>query len=605
MPRTSNLLSLVLALAPSLAAFPLFEESDESVNDPAWFPWPESIAPGNFGRSEAAQITEDMFRDVVIACGPQDAPGASDDTIVLVYGPSIHRAVIAIPGLASDFAILRGAGPHGRDAIAITGSAGLRTVTVEDGATEFSVRWWIRSTFVDARRLRAADFDGDGDQDLFALDHLGTSISVALQVEPGQFALGPTFVGKGDSKYRDFVVLGSDDGEGPRFAMLDGDGLDFCVATPNSSSLTIVKTYPTSTVGDSIASLESGVGAKSDVAWITRDPELRDQWLLIADELSIDPNPVRLDAEGARAIVCEDLDADGDRDALISREAWTGGLAVFNNASAGELPFEERKSVEWSLVPDNVTPSPEPKQRAWPVVTDLDGNGRTDAFFACQAARRLGWTEVPVFTPFSFTETPTWRGMPSIQAAAYRNEPVGLVMSPTGTGVLRLSVKAATNFGADIQLHVVSWRQPNFTAPTESVATSVAAMPIPTGPGSTITMTPEIPILETGPYPFPAIYWIAIRFVQVDPATQRIVDAGQARLVAFAATVENTANGPSLDLLLSEPTTGETVEVGFEAGGFFSSAVQCGGVVPKASIPSFPPGVIPLGSSSSSGSSSN
>lgn len=594
MNRHSMALGFLILPVSILAAQPRDDDDANPVTDPATFPWPESLAAGHFGRVEAAQLTEDMVADMVIARGPQGEPGVGDDVIAVAYGPSIHRAVIAIPGLGSDFTVLRGAGPHGRDAIAISHADGLRFVTIEDGASEFSIVSWNRLAFAHARRLRATDIDGDGDQDVIALHHDGKSVHVALQSEPGEFVVGPAFFASTPAKYRDIVCLRSLDDAPPHFALLDADGLHFGRASTSDSVLKIDMSYLSFAAEDSIAALEGRSDIGADVAWITRDPSLRDPWLAVADETMIDPDPVRLEGQGARKIVCEDFDGDGDRDAFISREAWTGALLVYNESSSGTFPFQDSFSLQWSLTPDNVTPSPEPIQHAWPAVVDLDGNGWLDAFFACEAARRLGWTTIPPPGTDSGSGPEPWRSAPTIVSASYQNEPLG-VMSPTSNGKLRLRVKVATDFGPDVRLHYASWRQPSFGAVTESTATSAAALSIPpSGGGGTIHLPFDIDIAETGPYPFSAIYWIAVRLVHVNPVTQRIDDAGQATLVAFAASHEGTNFGPSLDPLHAEPVTGPTIEVGFEAGGFFSSAVQCGGVVPKAAIPFFPPNTIPI-----------
>lgn len=593
------------------AAAPLFAQirggsPTSQTPDPGAFAWPSEIGSGTFGRAEAGQLTEDRVVDLVIARGPTVSSGTSDDVLTLVYGPSIYRALVPLPLEASDFAIVRGAGPNGRDALAITRAHGAFLVNVLDGAVTLEETDLKLPQFANARRLRSADLDGDGDFDLIAIDASGGAIVTAYQDANG-FSSGATFPAPGTKTHRDLAVLGTFFGPSPHLALLDDTGLSFLEVDPGAASAKLVRFYASVAAEGSISALRSLDGSSADVAWLTSDAAQRNQVLLVANDQKIAPNPLTFEAEEASVLVCEDLDADGDSDALITRRSLTGALLRFNNESIGMLAFEEQKSFGMSLVPSGIPATHEPKQNAWPVVADLDSDGVEDVFLACEAAQRLGWTRGPIVDP-ELAVASVGISAPAVQYAIYRNEPLG-VLSPTSTGILRLGIKVPTTLEAEIKLQIVAWRQNGFGSETEPIAVARAHVDLPVeddeGEGSSNIQTHDIAITEGGAYPFKAIHWLELRYVRVDSVGNLVETLGPARVYAFAASKEGTWKGPSLLPLLGKPVAGPPIPVFFQTGGFDAAAVLCGGVVPKATIPSFPIGKLPKPKPGANGDASN
>ncbi len=607
----------LVRFAPSLLfwSFCFISGSSFAANSPAnpepalppGFAWPDEFGDGFFGRAEVGQITEDLVPDVVLLRGPVPAPGKVDDTAFLVYGPSTYRGVIPLPGPVSDFAIVHGAGPDGRDAIALVDAFGLSLATVEDGANEFTITSLDMPAFVGALRVRTADYDHDGDCDVLGLSFDSKRLVVAQNLGSGfvllSFDLPKTTAGF------DFVYVDGSDANSTRIAILDKNGLAFAHADSGNPYFVLDRNYRSSLPGGPIATLRGSLGANAKVSWITSAPNPVNQLHLVCNSLGYEPWPVMYDSQGIVATACGDLDADGDDDAVMTRTSMAGFLIHRSQASNGGVSFTSNPESLSSIVPPDVPSVPEPDQHAWPVIGDLDHDGDRDLFLACQAAGLLSMIDGSTLgpPPSSFVPPPS---PPVLTSSDFRNDPEG-AYSPSSTGDLRLVYSVDDSLGSDFRLQVIAWRESAYAQPVEADATFSTRISLPNGQSGPPIAECVIDIDETPAFPFPAIYWIESRYVRIDPSNGHVVESFPAIVYAYAAAnvslPDSIPTGPSITPLLAEPGTGPTLHVIFDYPGFGAGAVQCGGLVPKASVPYFPPGPnIPRpGGSSGSGSGGN
>lgn len=596
---TASILAVLLVPALAFCADPPAPGKDFSVVQ-SGFIWPEGIGSGQFGRCEIGQITEDMVLDAITVRGPSQPPGAVDDLVALLYGPANHRGVIPLPNLVADFAVVDGAGPDGRDAIAMLREHGVSLATVPDGADQFKIVPLATPEFAGGLRLRAADCDADGDCDILGLRSDGRALLIAENTRNGF----PVHVLPlpGSITASDFVFVDAGTPGSIQFAVLDPFGLVFLATNPTWVAPTIVRIFRTDKSRGSLAPIRSSAAAPQRVAWVTGQVGSPKQLLLVADSKKLDPVALGFAGEGIAAITCSDLDQDGDEDAIVTRTSLAGALELESVATLGGATFSLDPETHHTLVPLAVPTLPEPAQSAWPASDDLDHDGDREVLVACEGSHIVGLIDGAHFPkPTEGFDGPP--PIPSVTSSDYDNDPV-VGFEPQSSANLRLRYAIPSGLGPDYRLEVVVWRQSAYQAPVAPDAIGYAQLPIPPSTSGKTSIDFTFDVAESDPFPFLALLWFESRVVRIDPFDGRIVEAFPASVYAFGAAVMSAPGswpiGPSIPSLMSEPDSGPMIPVMFVFP--TAGAVQCGGLVPKAAVPYFPSGPsVPRPHGSSSG----
>lgn len=596
---TASILALLLVPDLAYCADPPAPGKDSSVVQ-SGFTWPEGIGSGHFGRCELGQITEDMVLDAITVRGPAQPLGAVDDLVALLYGPANHRGVIPLPNLVSDFAVVKGAGPYGRDAIAMLREHGVSLATVPDGADQFKVVPLTTPEFAGGLRLRAADCDADSDCDILGLRSDGHALLIAENTRNGY--LVHVLPLPGTITASDFVFVDAGTPGSIQFAVLDPMGLIFLATNSTWSAPTIVRIFRTEKSRGSIATIRANAGAPQRVAWVTGQVGSPKQSMLVADSKKLDPVVIGFNSEGIAAIACSDLDQDGDEDAIVTRTSLAGALELESFATLGGATFSLDPETHHSLVPLGVPALPEPVQNAWPSIGDLDHDGDREVLIACEGSKIIGLVDGVNFAkPTKGLDGPP--PIPTVTSSEYENDPAS-GFDPKPNADLRLRYAIPSGLGPDFRLDVVVWRQPTYQAPVEPDAIAHAQLSIPSSGSGKTSIDYQLDVAEGAVFPFPALFWFEARFVRINPSDGRVVEAFPASIYAFGAAQMSSPGswpiGPSITPLVAEPDSGPMLPVMFVFP--LAGAVQCGGLVPKTAVPYFPPGPsVPRPNGSSSG----
>lgn len=165
-------------VAAALAALPVLAAAARADLDPEAL-WTVDATPiaatgSPMTRALACDLDGDHIREVVVV---------QDGELLAALGPSLSRAPIALPDFTEidvlDVARLRGAPDANgnlRDVLVVAEATALRWGYLASG--EFVEMNSIGGSWAGARRLATADVDGDGTDELLALNAAGTSVLI-------------------------------------------------------------------------------------------------------------------------------------------------------------------------------------------------------------------------------------------------------------------------------------------------------------------------------------------------------------------------------------------------------------------------------------------
>jgi hypothetical protein len=169
-----------------------------------------------------------------------DAVVLANGRPVLVSAPGVHRSAVPLPLPATppngyvaddvrDIAVLRNGGEEGRDALVLVTGAGLwrwyksRQLVVPAGGGAPGMAWVVcleplgTSVWAGAKRLRVADVDGDGNDDVLGIMSAERSIRCLLRD-----GADTTWVIPAAAHVRDFTVVDLVPGGTPEIAAMTG-----------------------------------------------------------------------------------------------------------------------------------------------------------------------------------------------------------------------------------------------------------------------------------------------------------------------------------------------------------------------------------------------
>ena len=306
--------SLVLALTMGTA----FAQSNPTFTPSARA---SGVAAGSFDRVEAGYLTDDHYVDVVFLAG---------GTLHMAMSIEAWDAAQDLGIAAADFAVVSGASPHGLDAIAYSDAFGMHWLYFDPSTGDFAAPENFPAPRVgNALRIRAADVDGDGAQDLTALSFDGLRVydydNVASKPTPTiRFLTGGIAFD---------IVLANYDGLGDLdLIALRGDAVS---SVDSSGTLVTLSAIPGQTRG--IAAFFDSSMLTDRIAVIAESGGL-DTLYLVDDSVS-PMQTIGLSTGAASNVTSGDLDDDGEDDLIISHGMTHEVLALFNKPGTNVQSF--------------------------------------------------------------------------------------------------------------------------------------------------------------------------------------------------------------------------------------------------------------------------
>lgn len=384
-PTTVPALALLLLLAPGLLA-------QETPQD-TWpetaraLPWPDGgfRGGGAFGKALAADVTGDLQLDAIVLQGTVPVVG---------YGPAVHEAFVELPVDANDFDVVPRAGGRDADELVVVNDAGVTAWRFDyaGGTVPWASTLVRAGAWRDARAVRVADLDGDGQLDLVGLAADGRTLLLLRSAYGTPVPLPAVDVGE------DVLALAVCDWE--------GDGADeVAVVTP--SGLAVLRSGG-AVVGAAPLALERAFAvafrqagyAAERLALLVRSSGASSDSLVVVDATGVEP-PLDLGALDAYAASAGDIGRDGDDDLMVAHQSAQTLLELRNQSDGlppGTAPTFALGPQASALVPYATSPQPDAGQLGWPCLADFWGDGDDDVLVPFQEGAQLALLQNRVVT---------------------------------------------------------------------------------------------------------------------------------------------------------------------------------------------------------------
>lgn len=258
-------LALSLLSAPLLAQLPVYANQVPAGMELSPYPASPFAGGGNFERSELLDLDDNGTLDAVVL----DA-----GYVVFMYDPETFRTAYKVPKpaigsnpagdlTANDFALLDEAndptyGSYGT--LVTVGEDGLSTYVWDAATGDFVLDFNTGGDWVDAVQVELADFEADGDLDIYALDVTGSEVHVMLN--DGSFGWTSQTSISLPVSIDHFQLPNWHNNARPEIAGTNSSGL-FAFNTAGTQLSFVSSTHPT----DMLVRVRTG-GTHDQVAWI-------------------------------------------------------------------------------------------------------------------------------------------------------------------------------------------------------------------------------------------------------------------------------------------------------------------------------------------------
>ncbi len=556
MSEPARPLPLVLALLLAGAAF-----APAAGAGPLGDPWPAGLGgAGPFTRTVVGQFTYDRVPDACVLKGGE---------AVLAYGPGVYRAYAVVATDVADVARFTRTGAGSVDRILTVGGDGLVAHTLRTTGVSFLAET-LDAGWATVVRLRSANVDGVGGQDVVGLDGDGVTFRRLTASTPGglpDVAL-PSFVAPHPVTEFEFVQWDLD--PALELACLSTVGLE--VFDDDGAPLFLEGGAP---AGGVLAAFRQADRATERLAWISAASPGSNAVFVVCDASGTEFVDL-LAPIGPAGIAAFDVNGDGHDDLAISGTSAQQLLVALNRTdSPGFTQTFTWGPGDFLLLPASDTPSaPAPTAAVAAAPIDLDGDGDLDALLPVDASPELAEI-VNTFVDADLQRPDVieleWEdlgapgggggepggggggggggsqesgGQTQSQSQSHDGDE-GLDI--TGSGRVHVTVDENPNLPADAtHLQVIVWRAESYAAATAPVAVQTPApTPLPAdSSGWPMTLTFEI---DEPAYPFPAVHYLEIRAID-DGSLGTPARAFPALVGGFAVDL------PTIDLLeLEEP----------------------------------------------------
>lgn len=503
-------------------------------------------------RALACDLDGDWVREVVIVQGT---------TLLAPLGPGLARGPVPLSAFdeiaVNDIARLGGA-PDGngnlRDILFVAHESGITYGYYSaDGAT-FESQGELAGSWVDARRLATADIDGDGTDELLALNAAGTAVIVGAfdGIDLGILAthsLPSGHVGSDLFGYRH----GSD--ASAEIAVTYATGVDIVVASSGA-----VTTRERSAPVRAAVALERSTSEAERLAIVTADVGTGYYDLSVLNGAGSNESVVPFGFLDAACLAAGDTDGDGDEELHVWHR-YSYDLVVIRNvaesSSTYTIPPLTDPLFDAALLPFAPNASASGNQGGL-CLDDLDSDGDLDAAAAIDDSG-----ELVIALNGSIDAAELTLSVDGTNAATgfVGNDPplmtsVALWITPDGVaGIL-----------SGNKVEVVIWTLPQGAPASEAVAVGSTVVPLNSSrEGLAVVNSVSIDVSEeTGEYVF-----ATVRELAVDAGTQQVIGRGPPALLWLEAD------------LGSSPGSGLTYSV---------DSTKVGDILPRPILPPPPPG---------------
>ncbi len=520
-----------------------------------------------YGPTETLEYRPELRRDAPFGrCEPCDVDGdAATDQLTLrgslaflTLSPEYLGCVTPIVVTdAIDVAVWHRAAGGEPDAIIVSDSKGLELATYDVDAGLVECR--ALAPTVMAERLRLADADGDGDEELFALIGSGTRVVVIdlateLLVETLELPR-PAL---------DFVVLDWDARTAPyHVAAVGRRGIDVVARGATSACYSETDTFDASLIAR-VRRRDGGDGAASDGLARVVELQLPDepwprQWLAVhyADEHEL---PIELGWTQCSSLIPVDIEGDGDDDLALGIRYSHEVLLAFNRTSDGRPEGTTFTSQEIGYAVAPLGPiGGAADSAAAPSLADLDGDGDLDLFMNLESQESY----VTIKSPLACDES----------ALAIMPGDSRFCEQPDGSWMLELALQPPAQVAAGANaLEVVVWRQPTVDAELELASCYRAILPFPDWSSAEDgNATIHVPFAEGGW--FESIYYFSVRTVDLEDG--RLAHGFPASTFAF--TTDESTRDVLVERSGHEGYMAVTLEPQSKPKGAFAWTCVCGG----------------------------
>ncbi len=517
-----------LALATAYLTSPLLAQSPPiHVGEELRFPVDPQLGSASFGRMVNGDFTGDAIPDAALQRG---------GSIVYVLGVGVYSVTDALPGSFNDLAVYEVDASSGPDCLATVDASGLKLWGFDPDpfADEFGGTAWAGATHV-----RAADLDGDGDQDIVGVASDGVSILRLIRNasgSPAPFTAAAAFTAP--AIIVDVSPAQWDGSGGAEVLLLTEAGL---YVFDDGPAVTLVVSIASPDTAGGLATLERA-GSNDRAAWFEFSPSTELYTLHVADSAGVEPVVSLGTILDPAGIASGKLFASGEPDLLVSHRQ--SAMQVLFIATTG-TPTYSAYDPNAMLVPVRATLidnyDPFPLNQHTPALTDVDGDGDSDIVYAVEDG-----TSPELLVSFNPVTPHDEQKVEIISAQFPLEAPVN---------VLEVSIDAPVFIPPNRDtLECWVFRKADLASPIDPEAVGYALVDVEGWP---VTLSFAI---ENLTYEFDDLYFFQLRMVEADDDV--ILDGGPL-LYAIAvnkegqSAVEEIGNGTTVPIVapgLQDPT---------------------------------------------------
>lgn len=335
-----------------------------------WFDWPTDGTLGgtaDFGRSISGRFVGNARPCAATLRGMIP---------VLAVEPHLRQSLSHLRTLAYDLDTLTNGGPlPAQDAIVTVGPLGLQLWVSLPAVPTMVGTLLDNGAWANARLVRCADLDADGDDDVVGIGADGRTL-LAIYQQPDGSWVNNLPVSIPDDVLRMELAQWTPGSSMPRFVLAHAGKLD--VRTITGTLLTSFPS-PSSSTAQVIAVLDRDVSLGDQVAWAQPTASGSTQQLIIVDAAGTEP-AVSLGSNWVVEMSACDLDGDDDGDLCVCRTSIVRAEFWIHQDPVGGLPpqlvFDPQEVVTHDL---GLPPTSHPN-RALPLLHDFDSDGSTDLY---------------------------------------------------------------------------------------------------------------------------------------------------------------------------------------------------------------------------------